>query len=150
MTDLLPQPWGAVHRLLGVVEFHLRQDQAGIVAMELVDLPDQTCMGDFIAGLLDQRVMAQPEHCLGFLHRHLILELRAHDSVRLAFDREIRPCACSSYADGYAVSTGEITLAETLARGLLTPAVTHHEELALYLNGYGMVLDWWSRCTQDD
>jgi hypothetical protein len=107
-------------------------------------------MRDLIAGLLNQRTTAQPEHRLGFLDRHFVLEFRAHKAVRLAFDREVRPRSCPSHTNGYAVSTGKVALTEALTRGVLAPAVTHDKELALDLNGHGMVLDWRSGCTQDN
>jgi hypothetical protein len=69
----------------GIVQLDLGQEEAGIVAAELVDEPEHALVHDMVARLLDQRAPAQAfQHRLGFVDRHGVFVLRAHDDLRSA------------------------------------------------------------------
>src|SRR3954451_22196605 len=87
MRDLLSDPRRERHMLIRALQFHLSQDQPCVIACELIDMPVKPLVLDDEARLLDQGSGTERlQHGFGVVHRHLILELRAHEPVWLSFD----------------------------------------------------------------
>jgi hypothetical protein len=140
LGDLAQHPRRQREGLVSAFEFELGQDQPRIRAGELIDFPGQPIMEDEVAGLLDQRRIAQTvEHQLGVSQRDAVFELIALDARAFPLDGQIGAIAAVAAAQPHprvAQAVGkEVTLpnhdgGHRPAVGIQAPGVTLDEEFA--------------------
>lgn len=68
--------------LIRVLELDLSHNEAGVVTVKFVHLPDQTFMFDPVSGFLNQGMLTERvQHCPSLFDWNFVLEFQSHGAI---------------------------------------------------------------------